>query len=248
MHVAIIMDGNGRWAQNQQKPRAYGHFFGCKKLLEIIDHSSQHHPEITHFSFFCFSTENIYRSESEVTSLLKIAWEYLKNYDFALANKKGIKFNLVSHQEKFLTSFYPEFKVKYLKNKILVNKIKNYLENISKKQTKIFKIQPVKLNVNLLFNYSGQSDILHSVQQIMEQKLKPPITLQTFRDNLITKDIPDIDLLIRTSGEQRISNFMLWQLSYSELIFTDQFWPGYQLGKFDTHIKTFKTRQRRFGK
>lgn len=218
-HIAIIMDGNGRWAQNRHLPRFIGHREGAKKIKKIIEHAGQ--VGLKYLSVYAFSTENWKRPQKEVDALMDIFEKYLK------AEAKNMLKNNI---------------------KLIVTGRK---ENVSSKLLKsIAEVEKLTINnngltFNICFNYGGRSEIIDAVKKIIESEEKN-INEENFKDYLYS-DIPDPELVIRTSGEFRISNFLLWQIAYSEIYVTDVLWPDFDEKEFDKAIENFQSRNRRFG-
>lgn len=221
-HLAIIVDGNGRWAKNMGKIRSYGHLKGYENLKKIINYVNDN-LDIKYISLFIFSTENFKRSKDEV--------DYLMNLF-----KKGFK------EEK---DIYIKKNMKVVfsgKKEGLSNDIISIIEEIES-STK----DNTGLVVNFCLNYGGRSEIVDACKKIIDDKIdKNDITEDLFKDYLYNK-LPDIDLMIRTSGEQRISNFMLWSLSYSELYFTKTYFPAFTTNELLEIIDDFNNRDRRYG-
>lgn len=226
-HVAIIMDGNGRWAESQSLPRTQGHIQGVKRVEEIIDISQELGIKV--ITLFTFSTENWDRPESEVTLIMNILTAVLERKLPKLKND-NIQLRTIGRTERI-----PGPLLKTLNDVIEATK------------------GNTGLIVNLAFNYGSRIEITDAVQKIahlvQDGKLAPDaITEQTISNALYTVGLPDPDLLIRTSGEQRISNFLLWQLSYAEFYFTDKLWPDFGGKEFKDAIVNFQSRERRYGK
>lgn len=221
-HLAIIVDGNGRWAKNMGKIRSYGHLKGYENLKKVINYVNDN-LDIKYISLFIFSTENFKRSKDEV--------DYLMNLF-----KKGFK------EEK---DIYIKKNMKVVfsgKKEGLSNDIISIIEEIES-STK----DNTGLVVNFCLNYGGRSEIVDACKKIIDDKIdKNDITEDLFKDYLYNK-LPDIDLMIRTSGEQRISNFMLWSLSYSELYFTKTYFPAFTTNELLEIIDDFNNRDRRYG-
>lgn len=221
-HLAIIVDGNGRWAKSMGKIRSYGHLKGYENLKKIINYVNDN-LDIKYISLFIFSTENFKRSKDEV--------DYLMNLF-----KKGFK------EEK---DIYIKKNMKVVfsgKKEGLSNDIISIIEEIES-STK----DNTGLVVNFCLNYGGRSEIVDACKKIIDDKIdKNDITEDLFKDYLYNK-LPDIDLMIRTSGEQRISNFMLWSLSYSELYFTKTYFPAFTTNELLEIIDDFNNRDRRYG-
>ncbi len=227
LHVAIIMDGNGRWAKKRALPRVVGHKAGGKALKKIITHAAKNHLKV--LSIYAFSAENWLRPKEEVAFLMQLLDEYIID-EWASITENNIKF-LVSGN----ISLIPE------KTRDALIKLMEETKNNT------------GLILNMALSYSGQDEILDCVKKISTFVLNNEISIEnitkeTIVDNLYNKELPEVDLLIRTSGEKRISNFMLWRISYAELYFTDVLWPDFDENEFDNAIKEYKKRVRRFGK
>lgn len=221
-HLAIIVDGNGRWAKNMGKIRSYGHLKGYENLKKIINYVNDN-LDIKYISLFIFSTENFKRSKDEV--------DYLMNLF-----KKGFKEEKDIYIKKNMKVFFSG-KKEGLSNDII--SIIEEIESSTKDNT--------GLVVNFCLNYGGRSEIVDACKKIIDDKIdKNDITEDLFKDYLYNK-LPDIDLMIRTSGEQRISNFMLWSLSYSELYFTKTYFPAFTTNELLEIIDDFNNRDRRYG-
>lgn len=223
LHVAIIMDGNGRWAQSRCLPRVAGYKKGVEAAQHIVKYADQ--VGVKYLTLFVFSTENWSRPKYEVDFLLNLISELLHE-------KLG----------EFLTH---NVKLNILGN---LNGLPNNLQNIIEQSVDRTK-NNTGLTLNLAINYGGRWDLTNAVKQILIDK----IDLGSIDENLLSKylcfaDIPDPDLLIRTSGEMRLSNFMLWNLAYSEMYFTDILWPDFDREAFVKAIEFYGTRERRFGK
>jgi len=226
-HVAIIMDGNGRWAKSRGLPRVYGHKKGAEVARNIIDKTCE--LGIPYLTLFAFSKENWQRPEHEIQVLFMLLEDYL-NKELPEMQKKGIRFRGVGDIEEF-----PER---------LVKKIKEVEEKTKNNKN---------MTLCLALNYGGKQDILRAVRLIAEKvksgELSPEnISEEVFKKYLHTPDIPDPDLLIRTSGELRISNFYLFQLAYTELYFTPVFWPDFNEEEYIKALISYQQRERRFGK
>ena len=218
-HIAVIMDGNGRWANQQKKNRSFGHEAGVNSLKTAIQSAIEF--GIPNISFWAFSTENWKRPKHEVNFLFTL---------FAKIIKKEIN-NLMKHGIK--VKFYG-----FLQN--IPTKTRDILDFCQEKTHNNHKIQ-----VNIMINYGSKQEMLQSIEQIIDKKL--PVTEENLRDNMITHDLPDPDILIRTSGEFRISNFLLWQLAYTELFFLDTLWPDFSRKDMISVLQEYSQRQRRFG-
>ena len=221
-HLAIIVDGNGRWAKSIGKIRSYGHLKGYENLKKIINYVNDN-LDIKYISLFVFSTENFKRSKDEV--------DYLMNLF-----KKGFKEEKDVYIKKNMKVVF-SYKKEGLSKDII-----SIIEEVES-STKDNK----GLVVNFCLNYGGRSEIVDACKKIIDDKIdKNDITEDLFKDYLYNK-LPDIDLMIRTSGEQRISNFMLWSLSYSELYFTKTYFPAFTTTELLEIIDDFNNRDRRYG-
>ena len=223
-HIAIIMDGNGRWAKQRNKNRIYGHNKAKKSVKECVEYCVEH--KIKFLSLFTFSTENWNRPKLEVKALMKLLNIVIKEEINPLI-KQNIKVKVIGDISKI-----PEKTAINLKKSI--DKTKNNSG----------------LTLILAINYSGKWDILNATKKILLDKNQ--IDLKIFNDNifenyLTTANIPEPELIIRTSGEHRISNFYLWQAAYSELFFTDILWPDFNKKELNNAIFEFQNRERRFG-
>ena len=223
-HIAIIMDGNGRWAKQRNKNRIYGHNKAKKSVKECVEYCVEH--KIKFLSLFTFSTENWNRPKLEVKALMKLLNIVIKDEINNLI-QQNIKIKVIGDLNKI-----PEKTAINLKKSI--DKTKNNSG----------------LTLILAINYSGKWDILNATKKILLDKNQ--IDLKIFNDNifenyLTTANIPEPELIIRTSGEHRISNFYLWQAAYSELFFTDILWPDFNKKELNNAIFEFQNRERRFG-
>lgn len=221
-HLAIIVDGNGRWAKSIGKIRSYGHLKGYENLKKIINYVNDN-LDIKYISLFVFSTENFKRSKDEV--------DYLMNLF-----KKGFK------EEK---DIYIKKNMKVVfsgKKEGLSNDIISIIEEIES-STK----DNTGLVVNFCLNYGGRSEIVDACKKIIDDKIDKNDITESLFSKYLYKELPDIDLMIRTSGEQRISNFMLWSLSYSELYFTKTYFPAFTTNELLEIIDDFNNRDRRYG-
>jgi len=216
-HVAIIMDGNGRWAKKRKKPRTFGHDAGAKKLIEITKEAAS--KGIKYLTLYAFSTENWKRDKSEIDFLMKLLSKFLKK-ELKTLTKNDIQFRVIGDISKFSDELQKAINT-------TIEKTKN-----NKKMTQI-----------LAINYGSQDEIARAVNKITKEK----ITKEDIELTLDTKDFCDVDLLIRTGGEMRLSNFLLWQSAYAELFFTKTLWPDFSLKEFDDIIENFKQRERRYG-
>ena len=218
-HIAIIMDGNGRWAKKRGLPRTFGHKEGAAALRKIITHSAQ--IGVKYLTVYAFSTENWKRSQEEVSALMFLFKSYIKNEEKNIM-KNNIRFMVSGRSENVSPT--------------LLKAIRE-LEEKSKDNS--------GLTFNIAFNYGGRAEIIDAVNKILKSG-KEEISEEEFGKYLYN-DLPDPELLIRTSGEMRISNFLLWQIAYSELYITDTLWPDFNEAELDKAIENFNNRDRRFG-
>ena len=220
-HVAMIMDGNRRWATRKGLNKLDGHKAGGKALKNLMGLFGEY-EEIKYVSFFAFSTENWNRSQKEIDSIFDIAYHLIED-NKAFFKKNNIKFVAMGDVNKFPDN---------LKN-ALVGTMEETKNNTG-------------LVVNLAMNYGGRDDIVQAVNKLIENGNKS-VDVESIKQNLYSAGSPDIDLLIRTSGEMRISNFMLFQMAYSELYFTKVCWPDFDKKQLDKALKAYSKRNRRFG-
>ncbi|QUH26317.1 isoprenyl transferase [Serpentinicella alkaliphila] len=221
-HISIIMDGNGRWAKAKKMPRALGHRAGVESLKNIVQTAGD--IGIEYLSLFAFSTENWSRPEQEVSALMMLLKEFLRKEAMRL-HKSNVKIMTIGNIEKF-----PED---------IVNEI-NEVKELTKHNS--------KLHLIIALNYGGRDELIRAIKKIMsENNSSDDINEELIQSHLDTKDIPDPDLLIRTSGEYRISNFMLWQTAYTEFWFTDTYWPDFTGQDLISAIEDYQKRDRRYG-
>ena len=218
-HVAIIMDGNGRWGLKNKNSRNAGHKAGLKTVEKIIKHSIK--SKIKFLTLYAFSTENWKRPDSEVKYLFNLLEVFLREKIQKL-NSNGIK-------------------IKILGNKKLNKKLSTLLTYAEKKTSKNKKIQ-----INLALNYGSKKEIIDTIKKLIKYKKK--INEENFTNNLYTKNIPNPDILIRTGNTKRLSNFLMWQLAYSELFFEKKLWPDFNQIDYDKIIKKYSQIKRNFGK
>lgn len=224
-HVAIIMDGNGRWAKNRGLKRTNGHKKGADALKKISEYV--YDKKIKILSVFAFSTENWKRDKEEVDYLMDLFIKAFKE-NFDAVKKKNIKVIFSGVKEK-------------LSDKV-INQMNKMMEDTKDNKNGIF---------NICLNYGGQDEIVEATKKISKEVLDGNIDIKDINKDMFNKylfnDLPPIDLMIRTSGEYRISNFMLWQMAYSELYFTDTLWPDFDEKEFDKALDSYNKRDRRFG-
>ena len=224
-HVAIIMDGNGRWAKNRGLKRTNGHKKGAEALKKISEYVYDKHIKI--LSVFAFSTENWKRDKEEVDYLMNLFIKAFKE-NFEVVKKKKVKVIFSGVKEK-------------LSDKV-IKQMDKMMEDTKDNKNGIF---------NICLNYGGQDEIVEATKKISKEVLNGNIDIKDINKDMFNKylfnDLPPIDLLIRTSGEYRISNFMLWQMAYAELYFTDTLWPDFDEKEFDKALDSYNKRDRRFG-
>lgn len=226
-HVAIIMDGNGRWAKNRNLPRTRGHMEGVRRVEEIIDAASALGIKV--LTLFTFSTENWNRPQAEVAILMRTLSEVLVQ-KIGKLNQKNIRFQLIGREAGIPKEVWQSI-------------------HTTMKRTE----DNTGMILNMAFNYGARVEILDAVKKIVkavqEGKLQvEDIDEATMDQALYTRGLPDPDLLIRTSGEKRISNFLLWQCSYAEFYFTEKCWPDFDEEEFKKAVEDFQSRERRYGK
>ena len=219
-HVAIIMDGNGRWAKSRNKSRKYGHYKGSENIHQIVDFCIK--KEIPYLTLFAFGLDNWNRPKSETSYLFNLFEEFFNKYLDKLIKKK--------------------IKIKFIGeiNKLPLN-IKKKIENIE-----VLTNRKNNLFLTIALNYSSRDEILNAINNIIK-KIKKKITKNIFEKYLYTYKIPDPDILIRTGGHSRLSNFLLWQNSYTEIYFIKKFWPDFNTKDLNKIILNFKKIKRNYG-
>ena len=217
-HVAFIMDGNGRWGKKRNKGRNFGHLNGVKTVKKIVESSIK--LKIPVLTFYVFSTENWKRPQSEINFLFKLIINYFKK-ELNNVVLNGIKINIIGQINK------------------LPLKIRSTLKEVIK-----FTKKNKKIVVNLAINYGSKAEIVNAFQK---SKNKRKISVNLLNNNLYTNNLPDPDILIRTGGHKRLSNFMLWQLAYAEVYFLDKLWPDFNDKDLKRVINDFKKIKRNFG-
>jgi undecaprenyl diphosphate synthase len=222
-HVAIIMDGNGRWARKRRLPRIEGHRAGAKAVQEVVESCAR--LGIKYLTLYAFSKENWKRPRREVARLWQLLEDYLRKQDKELV-KNNIRLMVIGQREDI-----PESAAKELRR----------VEDLTKDFS--------KLTVVLALNYSGRAEIVDAARRLLSQNTVDPASLneETFSQYLYTASLPDPDLLIRTSGELRVSNFLLWQIAYSEIWITPDYWPDFRRKQFLQALLDYEKRERRFG-
>lgn len=225
-HIAIILDGNGRWAKAKGMPRNYGHTAGARNVETVCQ--AAHDLGVKYVTMYAFSTENWNRPEGEVEALMKLLESYLKNC-IKTADKNNMRVRVIGDTTRLSERFQERIRE---------------LEAASAKND--------GLNLQIAINYGSRDEMTRAMRRMSEDvvagKRKPEeITESVFEEYLDTAGIPDPDLLIRTSGELRLSNFLLWQLAYSEFYFTDVPWPDFHKEELERAIEAYNKRDRRFG-
>ncbi len=218
-HVAIIMDGNGRWAKERGLNRTAGHEEGAKTVREITTHANN--LGIKYLTLYAFSTENWSRPKLEVEFLMKLLERYLKN-ELPIYLENGVKFKAIGDLSKFSKS---------------LQKVISETQEKTKNGKGLTQI--------LALNYGSRDEITRAVKKLVDKKLE--VSESNIEACLDTVGIPDVDMLIRTSGEVRISNYLLWQCAYTEMFFTKTYWPEFSKNDFDDLLSDFTKRERRFG-
>nr|WP_288937327.1 isoprenyl transferase [uncultured Blautia sp.] len=224
-HIAIILDGNGRWAKKRGMPRSYGHVKGCENLEDICEVVKE--LGVKYLTVYAFSTENWKRSKEEVDGLMKLFRNYLKKC-IKISQKNNMRVKVIGD----VSAFDPDIQESIAK-----------LENFSKDFT--------ELHFQIALNYGSRDEITRAVNRMLEDqkagKLETPVEEETISNYLDTAGIPDPDLMIRTSGELRLSNYLLWQLAYTEFYFTDVPWPDFKRDELVKAIEKYNERDRRYG-
>lgn len=225
VHVGVIMDGNGRWAKKRGLPRKFGHREGAKTFRKIVRHAKA--IGIKYITFYAFSTENWKRPEDEVQSIMKLFEKYLDELDDFL--KEHVRIRFIGDRSKLSDT---------LKAKMARS------EELSKDYD--------LMTLILAINYGGRDEITNAVKLIAEDVKAGKIDPSEINDDLIqsrlyTQEIPDVDLIIRPSGEQRLSNFLIWQSAYAEYYFTDILWPDFSKKDLEKAVEVYRDRHRRFG-
>lgn len=225
-HVAIIMDGNGRWAKKRFMPRNMGHVQGARTVEQIIEDA--YNLGIQYLTVYAFSTENWKRPQDEVNALMRLLKDYLKTC-IKRANKNNMRVRVIGDKTGL--------------EQAIQDKIEE-LEEASAKNTGI--------NFTIAINYGSRDEMVRAMKHMLEdcrsgELLPSELTEEVFQSYLDTKDLPDPDLLIRTSGELRLSNYLLWQLAYTEFYFTDVLWPDFNKDELIKAIEYYNGRDRRFG-
>lgn len=218
-HIAIIMDGNGRWAKEKGLKRTAGHEQGAKTVREITTHCSN--IGLKYLTLYAFSTENWNRPKLEVDFLMKLLERYFIS-ELPIYLKNNVKFKAIGDKSKFSKKL----------QEVIID-----TEEKTKHCTGLTQV--------LALNYGSRDEISRAVKKLCEKNIE--VSEENIQNHLDTKDIPDVDLLIRTSGEIRVSNFLLWQIAYAEMFFSSTFWPEFSCEELDDIISDFGQRERRFG-
>jgi len=220
IHIGIIMDGNGRWAQKRNLPRYYGHKRGIESVRRVVKAAKKY--GIKYLTLYSFSTENWKRPKEEVEFLFKLMEERLKKEGEKL-NKQNVRVRFIGNREQ-------------LPKKL--QKIMEDVEELTKNND--------GLNLTFAINYGGREEILQAIKKLKKEDLKD-LNEENFKKYLYTKDLPDPDIIVRTAGEKRLSNFLLWQSSYSEFYFTKTLWPDFSEEDFLKVLADYQRRKRKFG-
>lgn len=222
LHIAIIMDGNGRWAQARHRPRVFGHQAGVKTVRKIVEDAAN--LGVKYLTLYSFSTENWTRPKAEIAALFSLLRQYVKD-DLETLNKNNVRVRILGSRKGLKPDLLD-----------LIERVERRTENNT------------EFHLNVAFNYGGRDEILRAIAKASEAG----VDLSTLSEGdltsyLDTADIPEPDMVIRTSGEARVSNFLLWQAAYAEFIFTDVLWPDFSKSDLEAAIAEFQTRERRFG-
>lgn len=225
-HIAIIMDGNGRWAKSRKLTRKMGHKAGAETLRKITEECQR--LKIKHLTVYAFSTENWNRPEDEVDSIMNLLREYIQQY-IDEVDKKDVRVDVIGDKSRLAKDIQQKIELLYNKSK-------------DKKG----------LNLHIALNYGGRDEIVRAVKLVGKDLLNRNISINDIDENMFEKyldtaNVPYPELMIRTSGEQRISNFLLWQLAYSEFYFSDVLWPDFNINELHKALESYKIRNRRFG-
>lgn len=225
-HIGIIMDGNGRWAKKRGLPRSAGHKAGAEGLKKIVTEANK--MGVKYITVYAFSTENWKRPKAEVDFLMGLLMDYLINAEKTLAGE-NVRIRAIGSRKELSEEMREQIKK---------------TENLTKDRTGIV--------MNIALNYGGREELVHAARELCKRAMSGDIdpeklTEKDIDDELYTAGQPDVDLLIRTSGEQRLSNFMLWQVSYAEMVFVKKAWPDFKPSDLHECILSFQGRGRRFG-
>lgn len=219
-HLAIIMDGNGRWATRQHKERSFGHKEGAKNVREITKYAAK--MGVKYLSLYAFSTENWNRPKTEVAMLMKLLSKFLQT-EVAMLQENNIKFDVIGDTSRFSGSLQKE------------------IENAKEKTKSCTGMTQI-----IAINYGGQDEIIRAINKATQKH--EVITKEVLEQYLDTAGVPPVDLLIRTGGDYRLSNFLLWQSAYAELFFTKTLWPEFSSGELEAIVFEYQNTERRFGR
>lgn len=227
-HIAIIMDGNNRWSKEQSSPRLSGHRKGAIQAQSITNYCID--LKIDYLTLFVFSSENWLRPKKEVISLMALFLSVLHHHEINKLNKRDVKINFIGDRERFSKNLRDHMKI---------------AEGLTKDN--------VGLNINIAANYGGRWDIANATKKIAKKVKQGQLKTEEINESLFQSyislgNIPEPDLCIRTGGERRISNFLLWHFAYTEFYFTETFWPEFSKKDLDMALKSYAGRQRRYGK
>lgn len=221
-HVAIIMDGNGRWAKEKGKIRIEGHKKGAENIEKVIEYSIK--LGVKYLTVYAFSTENWKRPENEIKALMRLFEKYLDDKKDSL-KKQGVRLLVTGSRENISSKLL-----------LKIKKTEEYLEDCS------------NLVFNIAFNYGGRKEIVDGINKLIkENKENKEITEDEFKNYMYRPNIPDPELVIRTSGEFRVSNFLLWEIAYSEFYVSNVYWPDFDENEYNRAIDSYNKRDRRFG-
>jgi undecaprenyl diphosphate synthase len=221
-HIAIIMDGNGRWARARHRPRVFGHTQGVKTVRRVVEGASQ--IGVKCLTLYSFSTENWTRPKAEIAALFNLLREYVES-DLDTLHEKNVRVRILGSRSGLSSDLL---------------KLIQRVEETTRNNT--------AFNLNIAFNYGGRDELLRAAARAVGDGQDLTKTSEVeFAKYLDTAGLPDADLVIRTSGEKRISNFLLWQAAYAEFVFTDVLWPDFSLSDLESAIADFNRRERRFG-
>ena len=231
VHVSIIMDGNGRWARQRGQERVYGHSHGVESVRACVEAAVE--TGVRYLSLFAFSEENWGRPDSEVSTLMGLMFKAIAN-EMAALKKQGVRFRVLGNVDRL--------------DKELLTSIRDAEAMTAPAPG----VEPV-LDLIIFLSYSGKWDILQAAKKLAKEYASDPEGLENaglddLTGLLVTAGVPDPDLIIRTSGEQRISNYLLWQAAYSELLFVDTLWPDFRKEEFRSALEEYSKRNRRYGK
>lgn len=222
-HIAIIMDGNGRWATSRRLPRSLGHKAGVDALRRTVQLCDDY--SVPMLTVYAFSTENWGRPQEEVDALMRLMWETIRT-DVDRLNREGVRLRHIGRREGLAED---------------IQEAISWMEDLTKDNC--------KLQLNVAFNYGGRAEIVDAVREIAAQGIPAAdITEDLISRHLYTRDLPDPDLVIRTAGEMRLSNYLIWQVAYAEYYATPVLWPDFQREDFVAALDAFAMRKRRFGK